>query len=91
MDLGPIVAIVGAVVGSQALVEFVKGHFSKKELSANAEKTGAEAAQILLDKTFEYVSKLTSRIEKLEVEIHELQTENASLREKIARLEGCRV
>ena len=76
--------IIGAVFGSQVLTSVVQGYFSRG-------KTNADAAQILLDKTLDWASRLSMRIEKLEAELNSRDGIIAELRQKIAHLEACKV
>lgn len=80
MDLNSIATIVGTVTGSQVLVTWLQNKSSKK-------KVDADAAQILLDKTFEWATRLSARIDKLEAENATKDKTIAELTAKIAHLE----
>ena len=81
MDGVTLSTIIGSVLGSQVLVASVQGWFNRR-------KTGAEAAAILLDKTLEWASKLTARIEKLEADIVRKDGIICNLQERIGHLEN---
>lgn len=81
MNWEAIAGIVGAVAGSQVLVSFVQAWFNKK-------KTSADAATILLEKTLEWASRLTARIENLEKEVALKEEVITELRVRIAKLEA---
>lgn len=80
VDFNSIASIVGAVTGSQVLVTWLQNRSNKK-------KVDADAAQILLDKTLEWASRLSSRIDKLETENTYKDKLIAELYAKIAHLE----
>lgn len=80
MNFDLIAPIVAAVAGSQVLVTVVQGYFNKR-------KTSADAASILLDKTLEWSSKLTARIERLETELAARDALIAELRVRVLRIE----
>ena len=84
MDAATITTIAAAVLGSQALVKFIEGLFSKN-------KTSADAAQVLVTSTIDWASKLTSRIELLEKALKERDDKITELNQRIAHLESCKV
>ena len=81
MDGVVLSAIIGSVLGSQVLVALAQGWFNRR-------KTGAEAASLLLEKTLEWASKLTARIEKLEADVALKDGIIAGLQERIVHLEN---
>lgn len=84
MNWESIATIVGAVFGSQVLTSVVQGYFARG-------KTNADAAQILLDKTLDWASRLSARIEKLEAELSHRDGIVAELRQQIAHLEASKL
>lgn len=79
-----IATIIGSVVSSQVLTVVAQAFFNRK-------KTSADAAQILLDKTLEWATRLSARIEKLEGELNNRDSVIAELKQQIAHLEACKV
>ena len=88
MDGTTIAAIGGAVAGSQVLVALAQGWFVRRKTQAESGKVNADSASVLMDKTLEWASRLTARIEKLEQRIIELEATNGVLRGHIAKLEA---
>lgn len=84
MNWESVATIVGAVFGSQVLTSVVQGYFARG-------KTNADAAQILLDKTLDWASRLSTRIEKLEAELNSRDGVISELRQQIAHLEACKL
>lgn len=86
MDAVNIATIVGTVAGSSFLATFAQKWFDRTKTKADANKTDAEAADVLVDSLLKWQSTLTARIDALEKTIALRDREIGELKTQIAEL-----
>jgi phage shock protein A len=79
--------LIGAILGSTVLVEFVKSYFSKRQVAADSLATEAGASSVLVKTVLEWATSLKARIEILEKTLTERDATIINLTAKVNRLE----